>query len=195
MSAGADGEVFNGAAVVVFGLDEAGKPHASAFEAGNARLAKNAAALMGMRVLRPNTEEQRAVAAKLPKGRVFASGKAFVPFVAKPLYESLAAFSGVQVGVPPGKPKKGCTGSPGAPKGNSQGGEGQPPHLPATLVDIGPGSIVLATEGPEEGWFEAVVVTVEGEMLKLRWRDYPGTAAFSKRLTQVALLPPDGDRA
>jgi hypothetical protein len=63
------------------------------------------------------------------------------------------------------------------------------------LVDIGPGSVVLATEGPEEGWFEAVVVTVEGELLKLRWRDYPGIPAFSKRLTQVALLPPDGDTA
>ena len=195
MSAGAETQVFNGAAVVVFGLDEAGKPHASAFEAGDARLAKNAAALMGMRVLRPKTEEQRAVAAKLPKGRVFASGRAFVPFVKAGLYESLAAFSGVQVGVPAVKPEKGCTGSPGPAKGKSRGGDGQPPHLPATLVDIGPGSIVLATEGPEEGWFEAVVVTVEGEMLKLRWRDYPGTAAFSRRLTQVALLPREGDRA
>jgi hypothetical protein len=34
---------------------------------------------MGMRVLRLDTDEQRALAAKLPEGRVFESGRAFVP--------------------------------------------------------------------------------------------------------------------
>ena len=71
-------------AAVVFGLDDAGKPHASAFTAHDAELAEKAAALMGMRVLRPGTDEQRALAAKLPKGRVFGSGRAFVPFVESP---------------------------------------------------------------------------------------------------------------
>ena len=52
MSAGADAEVFNGAAVVVFGRDDAGRPHASAFDATAAESAEKAAALMGMRVRR-----------------------------------------------------------------------------------------------------------------------------------------------
>ena len=91
MSAGGDAELFNGAAVVVFGRDDAGQPHASAFDATTAELAEKAAGLMGMRVLRLDTDEQRAVAAKLPRGRVFESGRAFVPFVKKPIFESLAA--------------------------------------------------------------------------------------------------------
>src|SRR5829696_5342064 len=45
---------------------------------------------MGMHVLRPKTAEQRALAAKLPRGRIFASGKGLVPFVRAGLYEALA---------------------------------------------------------------------------------------------------------
>ena len=68
-------------ALVVFGRDEAGKPHASAFDSSEAELAEKAAGLMGMRMLRIETDEQRDLAAKVPRGRVFASGRAFVPFV------------------------------------------------------------------------------------------------------------------
>src|SRR6185312_7925369 len=77
--------------VVVFGKDEAGKPHASVFSPANAELAMRAASLMGMQVLRPVSEAAREVAAKLPKGRVFASGRGFVPFVRPNLYEALSA--------------------------------------------------------------------------------------------------------
>ncbi len=79
---------------------------------------------------------------------------------------------------PPGGPETACTGSPEPAKGKSRGGEVQQRHLPATLVDIGPGSVVLASEGPKEGWFEAVVVAVDGDLLKLKWRDYPTIAGF-----------------
>ena len=90
-------------AVVVFGLDDKGKPHASAFDVSEAKLAQKAAGLMGMRVLRPKTADQRALAAKLPRGRIFASGRGFVPFVKAGLYEALAATAGVSAGVGSGK--------------------------------------------------------------------------------------------
>jgi hypothetical protein len=80
-------------ALVVFGLDDTKRPHASAFVARQA----DAAGLMGMATLRPATDEQKALAAKLPRGRVFASGRAFVPFVRAGLYESIVAAIG---GVP-----------------------------------------------------------------------------------------------
>jgi hypothetical protein len=80
--------------LIVFGLDHARKPHASRFKPDEASLAEKAAGLMGMRLLRTTTDEQRALAAKLPRGRVFKSGKAFVPFVKPRLYESLAALAG-----------------------------------------------------------------------------------------------------
>src|SRR5215217_6420515 len=60
--------------VVVFGRDEAGKPHASWFDAESAELAVKAADLMQMRILRVETEEQRDLARQLAPGRVFASG-------------------------------------------------------------------------------------------------------------------------
>jgi hypothetical protein len=51
--------------IVVFGRDEAGKPHASWFDAASADLAIKAADLMNMRVLRVETEEQKALARQL----------------------------------------------------------------------------------------------------------------------------------
>ena len=66
--------------VVVFGRDEAGKPHASWFDAESAELAIKAAELMQMRVLKVETEEQKALARQLARGRVFTTGRAFTPF-------------------------------------------------------------------------------------------------------------------
>src|SRR3954471_18731903 len=78
-------------ALVVFGRDEAGKAHAAWFDQSEAALAEKAADLMGLRVLRVRTDEHRALAAQLPQGRVFASGRAFVPFVKASLFLQLQA--------------------------------------------------------------------------------------------------------
>ena len=68
-------------AIIVFGRDDAGKPRAAAFGHSDAQLAEKAAGLIGMRVLRLETDKARELAGRLPRGRVFASGRAFVPFV------------------------------------------------------------------------------------------------------------------
>src|SRR4051794_11571913 len=150
MSARAEGSTEPATALVVFGRDNAGKPHASRFEPSEAELAEKAAGLMGMQVLRPETDEQRALAAKLPKGRVFASGRAFVPFVAAGLYGPLAAFGRPAGAGQPGDPESGCTAAPGDPAGHAEpgepggpanpkggnGGNGGPP-APVTWADIG----------------------------------------------------------
>src|SRR5688500_7688547 len=96
-------------AIVVFGTDESGKAHASAFSQADSALAEKAAALMGMHVLRLATDEQRQLAAKLPAGRVFGSGRAFVPFVQAGLYEALRAFAGAAGPSPAGDPQSSCT--------------------------------------------------------------------------------------
>src|SRR5829696_7503888 len=85
--------------VVVFGRDEAGKPHASWFDAENAELAIKAADLMNMRVLRVETEEQKALARQLAPGRVFASGRAFTPFARANLYSKLVELAGGATGL------------------------------------------------------------------------------------------------
>src|SRR4051812_13570458 len=205
MSARANAETPAATALIVFGRDNGGKPHASRFDANEAELAEKAAGLMGMQVLRPETGEQRALAAKLPRGRVFASGRAFVPFVKAAVYGPLAAFGRPAEGEGAGEPESGCTASAGAPEGHSEsgepgdpvnpnGGNGRPP-APATWAEIEVGSLVLAAEGPGEPWYEAVVVKAAGDVLTLKWRDYPDHPQFVRRRHKLALLHPTGKAA
>src|SRR5215212_10094668 len=77
-------------ALVVFGTDRTGKPHAAWFTAEEAEAARTAAGLIGYRVLALTTEAQLHVAAKLSRGRLFETGRAFCPFVKAGLYETLA---------------------------------------------------------------------------------------------------------
>jgi hypothetical protein len=90
-------------AIVLFGKDEKSKPHASYFDEADLAGATKAAELMQMRVLKITTDEHRTTAAELPRGRVFASGKAFVPFVGKTLYQRLLILSGSAEGADRGK--------------------------------------------------------------------------------------------
>ena len=90
---------------MVFGRDNSRKPHASCFDEANAEQAEKAADLMGMHVLRLETAEARELAAKLPQGRIFASGRAFVPFVKAGLYASLAAIAQVDPNMVPRDPE------------------------------------------------------------------------------------------
>lgn len=76
-------------ALIVLGRDEADRPHASAFGEADAALARNAAEIMGMYAIPVETDDLRGLAARLPEGRVFASGKAFVPFVKASLFDEL----------------------------------------------------------------------------------------------------------
>src|SRR5215210_523339 len=85
--------------LVVFGRDEAGKPHASWFDAQSADLAIKAADLMNMRVLKIETEEQKALARQLAPGPVFASGRAFTPFARANLYSKLVELAGGATGL------------------------------------------------------------------------------------------------
>src|SRR5215210_3637081 len=85
--------------IVVFGRDEAGKPHASWFDAESAELAIKAAELMNMRVLKVETEEHKALARQLAPGRVFASGRAFTPFARANLYSKLVELAGGATGL------------------------------------------------------------------------------------------------
>src|SRR3954452_8640787 len=130
MSARANAESHAATALVVFGRDNGGKPHASRFDASEAELAEKAAGLMGMQVLRPETGEQRALAAKLPRGRVFASGRAFVPFVKAAVYGPLAAFGRPSGGAGAGEPELGCTALVGGPEGHGESGDPGDPAKP-----------------------------------------------------------------
>lgn len=67
---------------------------------------------------------------------------------------------------------------------------GQP--RPGARDEIGLGSLVLAHEGPEDGWWEAEVIGADGPTFSLRWRDYPTQPTILRNADQLALLPPGG---
>ena len=74
---------------MVFGRDGAGKPRASWFDAVSADLATKAADLMKMRVVKIETDEQKALARQFAPGRVFASGRAFTPLARAAVFNKL----------------------------------------------------------------------------------------------------------
>src|SRR5215470_4707001 len=85
---------------------------------------------MKLRVLKVEGPELTELAAGLQAGRIYASGHGFVPPIRPNLYERLCELA---------DPKPA-------------------PSLPRSWDDIEIGHFVLATEGPGEGYWEAIVL-------------------------------------
>ncbi|QNP78598.1 hypothetical protein [Agrobacterium tumefaciens] len=172
--------------VIILGRDDNGRPHASFFPATDTRAAEKAAELMGMVALKVKGDELRAFLGRLPQGKLFDSGKAFVPFVKQELYQAIAAHLSdeererlEQPRVVPVKPAA-ETDYPVRPK-----------NMPESWDQLTVGSLVLATEGPLEGWYEATIINIEGDTgVRLKWRDYLDMLPFTRRIDQVALIHP-----
>ena len=65
------------------------------------------------------------------------------------------------------------------------------PGLPTTWDDIAVGHLVIAQEeGAKAGWWEAIVLARDGDMLTLKWRDWPGYPNVTRHAGSVALLKP-----
>ncbi len=59
---------------------------------------------------------------------------------------------------------------------------------PSSRLIIGPGHLVIAQESHENGWWEAICIKRDGDMLTLRFRDYPKLPRFSRHRAAVALI-------
>jgi hypothetical protein len=211
-------------ALVVYGTDSLSKPHASWFPAEEQETVIKAAGVMGFSTLVVATDEQVELARKLPRGRIFDGGKAFVPFVKHALYEKITTLAANQ-------PKPDQTTAEGQDQvGNAAGAQASspasqeptaaadgaspvltntdpvpatgaaassPPHMqssphrrPKHWDEITAGDLVLAYDADSEAWYEAIVLQIDGELLRLRWRDYPLERIAPQRRDQLALLPP-----
>jgi hypothetical protein len=176
--------------LVVLGIDMSDKPHASRFPERDAPFVVRAAELMGFHAIRvpPDNTELHAIAEGLPLGKIFATGRAFVPFVGRSAFDKLAALveGGVTI--------------------EARATSGAPPVYPlpdmftteavntadALWAKVEVGSVVLAAQpdvyGP--GWWEGVVVAVDGDDLTLRWVDDPAEKAFHASRRDIALRHP-----
>lgn len=65
------------------------------------------------------------------------------------------------------------------------------PSKPNDWDDIKVGSLVLAWDRPNEGWYEAVVINVVDGACRLKWLDYPELKPIMRRREQLALMHPD----
>ena len=79
----------SGPELIVLGRDEAGKPRAARFPTGHDGLVAKAAKAMNLAVCKADGEVLSELAKKLPPGRLYSTGRGFVPAVGRSLYDKL----------------------------------------------------------------------------------------------------------
>ena len=179
--------------IVVLGLDIDGKPHASRFADHDAAYVQRAAELMGFHVIRvpPENAELYALAEGLPVGKIFATGRAFVPFVARAAFDKLATLveGGVTI-----EARRESGAAPVYALADMFTTEAVT-TADALWAKVELGTVVLAEQpdlyGP--GWWQSVVIGVDGDDLTLRWMDDPSLEPFHASRRHVALKHPGAE--
>jgi hypothetical protein len=181
----------------VLGFDDKGKPRGARFAEYNERVLNFVSDLMLTSVY-PASAAFTEVAMKLPPGRIYASGKAFIPPIKRDLVEKLAHILNT-----PGDESQSF--KLAHPPGQAPEHEGNPDEakirttspitfgLPRSWDSIGVGSVVLIEESAADGWWPSTVIERDGEILTLRFRDYPRQPKFQRHISQVALINPGPD--
>ena len=169
--------------LVLFGIDNRGKPKGARFGREHADLAIKAATQLQLKVLASNDPKIADLTAQLPVGRVHATGRTFVPFIRRDLYDTLLAAAG-NGNAHSASSSSGSSGASGSTPGGSA------PRLPQNWQAIGIGDLVLASQSREDGWYEVIVVEANGDMFTLRWRDYPRERRIVRHRLRLGLLYP-----
>jgi hypothetical protein len=166
--------------VVLFGVDENGKPKAARFTDKHANLATKAAGHLKLHVLPIVGPVAVDLAGRLPSGRIHANGRGFVPYIRRDLYTKLMAAAGSSAQGDHASTQ--AAAASGSTKTSSQNGHGD---FPKNWDEIAPGHVVIALDEPGEGWYETIVVETSGDMLTLRWRDYPRERRITRHRLSV----------
>lgn len=161
--------------LVVFDADSSGPTWGASFDpAAREAIAK---ALEGTtaKVMEVDQVKLDQIDPDFPEGKLASTGKPNLPPIKRATYDRLTALA-TPVPTPP----------PPAPSAAAA-------H-PLAAVKVG--SVVLAWDEENGGWWEAVVQRLEhnGGTLRLKWRDYPDLPQVTKPLTAVALPPANGAR-
>lgn len=172
---------------VILGTDKDGNKRAARYQHADAITVAKAAAMTGFRIARAFSVKARAAAKPLPEVQLFASGRALVPRVKQAIFKTLSESLSFPVAQP-------CKTSP-SPQKRSEDVAEEHEELDGFVrnpwASIKQGSLVLAEEPEDGGWYEAVVVGLasKGQTLSLRWRDWPKLKAFTIQRTAVAIPP------
>ena len=109
---------------------------------------------MHLRLIEITEPEVAEIAALLPAGRLHANGKGLIPYIKGHVYTELM-YAALY------------------PKPPQPNPDPAPQDLPRTWDDLAPGHIVIAKESLELGWWEAVVIERTGDLVTVKYRDYP----------------------
>jgi hypothetical protein len=176
-------------AAFIVGLDEAKRPHGAWFVKQEIERATSAAELMSMQLIEVGKDTKvAAVAAKLPRGKLFGSGKAFVPFLAASTFEELLAFQPLAKSPPMLKLVASVEEDRRANDPELPPVRDEKEELPKSWSAIKVGSTVLASETREDGWWEAIVTEVKAtDLFVLKWADWPDLPPFARHRERLAL--------
>lgn len=162
-----------------------GKGRAGVFKGPDIEPAIKAAGVLKFSVLRGDTDEARKLARELPPGRIQAKGANIAPFVRRDLFEKLVALAHKERGLADqaAEPERGDR----APT-DGETGKGKP-RRPVDWADIKRGDLVVAQDkDPADGWWQAIVVDVTGDLIKLRWSNEPRGRPLLKSRLALALM-------
>lgn len=146
--------------IVVFGMNAVERPVAATFTEAEAASAATMAKQLKLRLIKLTKPGALELLQKLPPG---IPGAKRIPIVASDLFVTLLA---------------------------ATDREDSAPKRPISWDKISVGSIVLAQESFDDGWWEAIVLEVKKDMLTLAWRDYPRQPNVTRDRAAVALLYP-----
>lgn len=165
-------------------------PRGAWFPADDIEAVLAGAAEMGMHAVKASTPEIISLAQRLPKGRIFDSGKLFTPLIQGKVYDELMTHI----------PEHGITAKPrlvmSATSSDDGDADAEGPGAsvpegtrPTDWSKITVGSLVLAEEARMEGWFEAIILEVcPKHVFKLRYRDYPDDPIITRHVSRLALM-------
>lgn len=155
--------------LVVYGFDENKKPRAARFSEPEFKLARKAASLMKLDVFETDVPKLQRAFKKLPLGKVYASGWGFVPNVRPNQFNSLLRTIESTEFKEPESPSQ--------------------TNLPSSWDAIAAGHLVLGqADAATDGWWPAIVESVDGDMLVLQARDFPDAPTVTRHRSSVALL-------
>lgn len=177
--------------VVLYAMSD-GKGRAGIFKGPDIEPALKAAGLLKFSVLTVESDEARKLARELPPGRIQAKDQNIAPFVRRDLFEKLLALAGAERAPIPqateaGKDELALT--------DGEAGRGKS-RLPLDWADTKKGDLVVAqAKDPVDGWWQAIVVDITGDLIKLRWSNEPrGRPVLKSRLALGLMFAGDASK-
>jgi hypothetical protein len=162
--------------IYVFGAHDGGKPRGARFSLQDVDKIMEAVRELKLAMGEDHSPRMAELGMKLPLGRIYARGKAFIPFIRKELFEQL---------------RDAQFGPPSAPAGKEiPQSDIAYADSPTSWKEITLGNEVIAHATHIEGWWEATVVARDGDTITLKWTDYPEEGQVRRHITSIALRHP-----